>query len=107
MILNDTLSILKKRAQKLAQETEVVALEDCLHVVTFLLAHETYALEQSYIQEVFPLRQLTPLPCTPSFLLGIISVRGRIVSVVNLKEFFNLPLKGLSDLDKVLILSNG
>ena len=53
------------------------------------------------------LKEFTPLPCTPPFILGIISVRGQILAVIDLKRFFNLPDKGLSDLNKVIILRRG
>ncbi|HWB58754.1 MAG TPA: chemotaxis protein CheW, partial [Chthoniobacteraceae bacterium] len=41
------------------------------------------------------------------FIAGIINVRGQIVSVVDLKKFFDLPDKGLTDLNKVIILHDG
>ena len=36
--------------------------------------------------------------------LGIVNVRGEILSVIDLKKFFELPEKGLTDLDKVIVL---
>ena len=44
------------------------------------------------------------MPGTPSFLLGIINVRGQILSVVDLKKIFALPERGLGQLNKVIIL---
>jgi purine-binding chemotaxis protein CheW len=76
-------------------------------VVEFGLAHERYALEMSYVCEIYPLDQLTPVPCTPAFLRGIINVRGRIVAVVDLKTFFELPDKGIADLHRVIIVQHG
>lgn len=100
--------ILQARARALAQEPEKGAEPgNYLEVLEFSLAYERYALETSLVREVCPLKELTPLPCTPPFILGIISVRGQILSVIDLKRFFNLPEKGLSDLDKVIILRRG
>ena len=39
-------------------------------------------------------------------MLGIVNVRGQILSVVNLKKFFGLPEKGLGQLNKLIILRN-
>jgi purine-binding chemotaxis protein CheW len=50
------------------------------------------------------LRELTPVPCTPPFVLGIINVRGEIVSVIDMKKFFDLPERGLTDMNKVIIV---
>jgi purine-binding chemotaxis protein CheW len=54
--------------------------------------------------EVQPLRDLTPLPGIPHFLLGIVNVRGRIVPVLDLKKFFELPEVGLTDLHRVILV---
>ena len=51
-----------------------------------------------------PLGNFTPLPGTPPFVLGIINVRGEVRSVIDIKKFFELPEKGLSDLNKVIIV---
>ena len=100
-------SILKARAQALAQPPEQVAAMECLEVVTFLLAYETYGIETACVREVYPLKDLTPLPCTPPFVTGIVNVRGQVISVIDIKKFFDLPEKGLTDLNKVIILSDG
>ena len=99
--------ILKTRAQALAQAPEQVAATECLEVVTFLLAYETYCIETTCVREVYPLKDLTPLPCTPPFVAGIVNVRGKVISVIDIKKFFDLPEKGLTDLNKVIILSDG
>lgn len=96
--------ILKTRAKALAQEPKKVEVEEYIEVIEFLLAYEKYGIESCYVREVYPLKELTPLPCTPPFVLGIINVRGRILSVIDIKKFFDLPEKGLTDLNKVIIL---
>lgn len=97
--------ILRQRAEVLAREPEKDKRgEEYLEVVEFLLAYETYAIESSYVKEVCPLIDLTIIPCTPPFVLGIINVRGQILSVIDLKKCFGLPEKGLTDLNKVIII---
>jgi purine-binding chemotaxis protein CheW len=97
--------ILKARASALArapkgEDTTTARIE----VVEFLLAYERYGLELPYVREVYPLKELTSLPCTPPFVVGIINVRGRLLSVLDIKNFFDLPAKGLTDLNKVIIV---
>ena len=97
--------ILRERAQSLAREPEKArAGDEHIEVVEFVLAHEKYAIETRYVREVEPLDNLTPLPCVPAFVLGIVNVRGEILSVIDLKKFFELPQKGLTDLNKVIVL---
>jgi purine-binding chemotaxis protein CheW len=99
--------ILQARAGILASPPATAADTEYIEVVTFALAYETYAIETIYIDEVHPLKELTPLPCIPAFVAGIINVRGEVISVIDIKVFFELPAKGLTDLNKVIILSDG
>ncbi len=96
--------ILKARAQALAREPVAAVREATLEIVEFSLATERYGIETGHVREVFPFKELTPVPCTPAFIMGIVNVRGRIVAVVDLKTFFDLPANGLHDLHKVIIL---
>jgi purine-binding chemotaxis protein CheW len=96
---------LKTRARALARNGEKEkSVGESIEVVEFLLAYERYGIESSYIREIHPLRELTAVPCTPPFVLGIINVRGEIVSVIDMKKFFDLPERGLTDMNKVIIV---
>jgi len=102
-----TREILRARARTLAQEPAPEREQDhTIEVIEFVLAYEKYGVETRFVAEVYPLRELTPLPCTPPHVLGIINVRGQILSVVDIKRFFDLPEKGLTDLNKVIILQS-
>jgi len=97
--------ILRERARLLAREPEDQRPSaGCLDAVEFLLAYEHYGIESSYVREVYPLRELTALPGTPPFVLGVTNVRGQILSVMDIKRFFDLPDKGLTDLNKIIIV---
>src|SRR3990170_7631310 len=99
--------ILKERAKITALESnEGLKKEESIEVLEFMLAYERYGVELKYVREVYPLTELTPIPGIPSFVLGIINVRGEILSVIDIKKFFDLPDKGLTDLNKVIILSS-
>ncbi|MBI2296138.1 MAG: chemotaxis protein CheW [Betaproteobacteria bacterium] len=101
----DARQILRARAKALARQPERTAVaEASLELLEFRLARESYALETRYVREVYPLKNLTPLPCTPPFVLGIVNVRGRIVPVLDLKKFFDLPEQGLTDLHRIILV---
>jgi len=97
--------ILKTRTKDLAREIKEKELAaEYLTVAEFMLANERYGIELKNIIEVYPLKDLTPMPCTPPFVLGVFNVRGQIQTIIDIKKFFNLPDKGLSDLNKVIIV---
>jgi purine-binding chemotaxis protein CheW len=98
-------SILKERARALARVAEPeAAAGKSIDLIEFRLASEAYAIEYAFVQEVHPLRDFTPLPGTPPFVLGIVNLRGQILSVVDLRSFFDLPARGLGDLNKVIVI---
>ncbi len=99
--------ILKARARELSGEIESVDPSmEYLEILEFSMASETYGIETEFIREVLSLKTFVTLPGTPPFVLGIINVRGKIVSIVDLKIFFNLPLRGIAELDIAIILHN-
>ena len=101
----ETRSLLNMRA--IAMATEPGQQRDNstgMEIIEFILAAESYGIESAFVREVYPLKDFTHLPGVPSFILGIVNVRGQILPVVDLKKFFNLPEKGLGELNKVIIL---
>lgn len=105
--LEEKKRIFKERARRLAQRPSTEdSQEETLELIEFMLAHERYAIEVAYVREVYPLKDMTTVPCTPSFVLGIISVRGQVISVVDVKDFFDLPKKEITDTFRVIIVKN-
>ena len=101
----DRQCVLRARAQALARKRAHNApAQDELELIEFLVADERYAVEACHVEAVHPLKEFTPLPGTPPFVLGIVNLRGRIVSVIDIRKFFELPDRGLNDLNKVIVL---
>jgi len=100
-------NILKLRTERLAKPIKEIEIANTLSVVEFLLAKEKYAIESIYIQEIQPLLDLTTLPTAPKFILGITNLRGQILSVMNLKTFFNLSDADIKNSPKLIVVSVG
>ncbi|SDB01844.1 purine-binding chemotaxis protein CheW [Desulfonatronum thiosulfatophilum] len=99
--------ILRHRARLLARSTTRASdPEQNLNFVEFLLSGERYAVESVHVREVLVPSDITPVPCTPQHIHGIINVRGKIISVMDLRVLFGLPHNGPSPKDKVLILTS-
>ncbi|MBI2413780.1 MAG: purine-binding chemotaxis protein CheW [Deltaproteobacteria bacterium] len=99
-------ALLLKRAEAFSAVAGEAIEEGFIEVVEFRLAAERYAFESSMVREVVPISELTPMPCTPPFVLGIINLRGQILSVIDIKKLFGLPEKGITQLNKVIVLSS-
>jgi len=100
-------SILHDRAKELAEEQqEELTSENRIEIVEFILAYEKYGIESSYVNEVYPMKEFTIIPGTPSFVIGIINLRGQILSVIDIRKFFELPVKGISNLNRVIVIND-
>ncbi|RMF17766.1 MAG: hypothetical protein D6761_03715 [Candidatus Dadabacteria bacterium] len=64
-------------------ESDAVTPEAGFEVLRFRLAHELFCLELDRISEIIKPRQITPVPRTPDWLLGIVSLRGTMIPVVD------------------------
>lgn len=108
-VQGDEQTTLRARAEDLARRRQTVATVGGggLFVVQFALGAETYAVEGACVGEVLRLKELTRLPGAPSFVLGVINLRGRILSVVDLREFFGLARVGLTDATRAIVLRHG
>lgn len=98
--------ILKKRAASLAARVKSQEDEAGIQAAVFTLGGERFAFESAYLKEVSPATEIVPVPCTPAFVLGIVSFRGQVLSVIDLRKFFDLPDRGISDMNRLLVLSS-
>ncbi len=100
--------ILEERAKLHAMKPETATAEsDLLPAVAFVLHPELYAIEYTYVKEVLTMKNLASLPGTPPFVMGIVNYRGAVVSALNLKKLFGLREMGLTEFNKLLIVSDG
>ncbi|QDU28914.1 Chemotaxis protein CheW [Anatilimnocola aggregata] len=56
--------------------------------ILFELANTAYALKSDVVQQMEMVEQITPVPNSPSFVDGVVFVRGQVVPVVNLRARF-------------------
>ena len=68
--------------------------------------YQEYAIGMQYVREVVLTGDITPVPGTPDFIAGICAVRGEIISLVDLRPLFSLTEKGLTDLNRVIVLTD-
>jgi purine-binding chemotaxis protein CheW len=55
-------------------------------VLTFVVADEVYGVEILSIREIIKLREITEVPRAPRFLLGVVTVRGLVLPVLDLRR---------------------
>jgi len=73
-------------AEKQASDTNILSREG--KYLTFVLCGEEYGLEILKVREIIGIMGITPVPQTPSFIKGVINLRGKVIPVVDLRLKF-------------------
>lgn len=71
---------------------------------TFLLAGELFAVEVEDVQEVLMEQPLTPVPLAPEHILGLLNLRGQIISAVDLRRRLHFPPRPEGQSSKLLVV---
>ncbi|MDP9001247.1 MAG: chemotaxis protein CheW [Myxococcota bacterium] len=78
-----------------------------IEYLAFGLAGETYAVEIDRVAEILRLLPTTPVPRSPDTVLGVISVRGKLVTVVDLRRRLKLPTCPTDRKTRILLVDAG
>jgi purine-binding chemotaxis protein CheW len=81
--------------------------EKNLQLVVFRLDREWYGLEISKVKEVIRAGKITYLPSSPEYIAGIVSLRGNILSITDLKTIFSLPHEEPTDKARIIAIESG
>ncbi|MFH0959968.1 MAG: chemotaxis protein CheW [Pseudomonadota bacterium] len=101
----DKTAILKQRAVSLAATQGKTEKEfESIEVLVFSLGSERYGVGSETVREVCPVKQITRVPCVPPFVMGIINVRGKIFSILDIRRLLNLPEVKSRNQEKVIII---
>lgn len=71
---------------------------------TFRLDDEIYAINVMQIQEVLRYTEITPVPGAPTYVVGIINLRGNVVTVIDTRKRFGLPPGEITDATRIVIV---
>ena len=78
-----------------------------LQWVTFRLDGETYGVNVMQVQEVLRYTEIAPVPGAPTYVLGIINLRGNVVTVMDTRKRFGLARGEITDATRIVIVETG
>lgn len=97
LAVNDEVGDMKKSS---GQGSE----DPILQWVTFKLDNETYGINVMQVQEVLRYTEIAPVPGAPSYVLGIINLRGNVVTVIDTRQRFGLYSSQVTDNTRIVII---
>lgn len=95
--------ILDEAKKRQAQEETVQVEEKKVKLVVFTLLDNYFAFYGQDAREILPVLKVYFVPGSPDYILGIINVRGDIQSVLDIKNFMQLPASESRDENRIII----
>jgi purine-binding chemotaxis protein CheW len=78
-----------------------------LPLVVFRLGNEAYSLRLHEVREIIMVGNITPIPRAPSFIDGVLNLRGEVMPVIDLRERFGLPRQDVTSVSRIVITPIG
>lgn len=88
----------------MATNTAKNADDPMLQWVTFKLDGETYGINVMQVQEVLRYTEIAPVPGAPHYVMGIINLRGNVVTVIDTRNRFGLQSAEVSEQTRIVII---
>ena len=76
------------------------------HIVGFQVGRETYGVPITSLHEIVRVPEITAVPDAPEYMEGVINLRGKIVSVLDLRKRFGEPKKTLNRRNRILVVEH-
>lgn len=98
----------ERRALDLAQDVDREGDRgEHFKIVVFRLGADRYAVRITSVLEIQKVGRVTPLPTAPSFVVGVINLRGVVLSVLDLRAFFGLEQVLVGEGARILVVEGG
>lgn len=72
--------------------------------LTFFLAGEEYGIEILKVQEIISMMSITTVPCTPHYVRGVINLRGKVITVVDLRLKFGMEFSAQTEETCIIVV---
>lgn len=86
------------------EKEEYTPAETEQHVI-FWLHDELFSFEIALAMEITEILELSGVPMTPNFIAGAANLHGRVIGVIKLSQFFELPSQKKSELSRLIVLT--
>lgn len=72
--------------------------------LTFNLGKESYGIEIRYVTEIIVMQEITTVPDMPEFIIGVINLRGNVISIMDIRKRFKLESKEYNDRTCIIVV---
>jgi purine-binding chemotaxis protein CheW len=94
----------QNRNKKMSAAGQDKTNDPMIQLVTFKLEDESYGVNVMQVQEVLRVSEIAPVPGAPHYVLGIINLRGNVVTVIDTRHRFGLSSAEVTDNSRIVII---
>jgi purine-binding chemotaxis protein CheW len=73
--------------------------------LTFHLGKESYGIEIEYVTEIIVMQEITKVPDLPESMIGVVNLRGNVISVMNMRNRFHLESREIDDRTCIIVVN--
>lgn len=74
-------------------------------LLIFKLNGEDFGVEITHVDQIIPPKEIFKVPNTPEHIEGLLSLRGKVYTIINLRKRFGFPSKDFDDATKIIIVN--
>lgn len=92
------------QAAAAASEADLSLDSEVTQIVSFTLGDVEYGIDILLVHEILRIPEITRLPNAPSFIRGVINLRGNVIPVVDVRERFGFSKVETNDLSRIIVI---
>ncbi|MBT4267619.1 MAG: purine-binding chemotaxis protein CheW [Deltaproteobacteria bacterium] len=73
--------------------------------LTFHLGKESYGIEIQYVTEIIVMQEITKVPDLPESIIGVVNLRGNVISVMDMRKRFHLESREIDDRTCIIVVN--
>jgi purine-binding chemotaxis protein CheW len=86
------------------EEKKLIAEGSIIQLVSFVLEDVEYGVDILLVHEILRFPEITRLPNTPDFIIGVINLRGNVIPVVDVRKRFGFSRAKVTDLTRIIVI---
>lgn len=102
----EDLAVFHERARELMATPGIESLSESMPVAVTEISGEFYGIELGSVQEFASIHLVTPVPCCPAHIIGNMNLRGNVLTLIDIRGIFDLPVPDAKSEAKAIVVSN-
>ena len=88
----------------LVKVTDKTQHDELIQLVSFMLDNEEYGVEVLKVREIIRMPTITKMPNTPSYVEGVINLRGKVIPIISMRKRFGLMESEHSNQTRIMVM---